>query len=252
MKLLLINFGVFKVIESKKLNNGFPLFSLLVLSALILLGALFSEPVFANTVRYVSDELTVPLRSGPSNQHRILKFLKSGTALSVLETSEDGKYTNVDINGDKTGWVLTENLMDIPSGRDRLAAANKKFANSNQIIKDLKDSIAEMRSEIKQLKNENSSLQNERTNLNNSLEDLKITAANPLALSKKNKELKKELEKARANEAMLENDNQQLRSNVMQEWFIIGGGVAIGSLLLGIILTRINWRRKRNSWGDSF
>jgi SH3 domain protein len=39
---------------------------------------------------------------------------------------------------------------------------------------------------------------------------------------------------------------------VTQEWFIIGGGVSIGSLILGIILTRINWRRKRDSWGDSF
>jgi FtsZ-binding cell division protein ZapB len=66
--------------------------------------------------------------------------------------------------------------------------------------------------------------------LSNSLEDLKITAANPVALSKKNKQLKKELGKARANESMLDKDNQQLRSNVTQEWFVIGGAVSIGSL----------------------
>ena len=51
---------------------------------------------------------------------------------------------------------------------------------------------------------------------------------------------------------MLSEENQQLRSNVQQEWFIIGGGVSIGSLILGLILTRINWRRKRDTWGDSF
>jgi len=241
----------FKVINSKKFNNRMPFPGFLVLLVVVLFSTLFSEAVLAKTL-YVSDELTIPLRSGASNQHRIIKFLTSGTALTVLERSEDGKYTNVDINGDKSGWVLTENLMDIPSGRDRLAAANKKFENSFQEIKDLKSTIAEMKEEIKTLKNENSSLQTERTNLNNSLEDLKITAANPLSLSKKNKELKKELDNAQSNVEMLENDNQQLRSNVMQEWFMIGGGVAIGSLLLGIILTRINWRRKRNSWGDSF
>ena len=84
---------------------------------------MFSQSVHAKTA-YVSDELTVPLRTGPSNQYRIIKFLRSGTAMKVLETSEDGKYTNVEIGGDKSGWVLTENLMDIPSGRDRLAAAN--------------------------------------------------------------------------------------------------------------------------------
>jgi len=251
VKQFLIYFGVLKVIKNKKFNNRMPLSGFLALSVLVLFSTMFSQSLQAKT-SYVSDELTVPLRSGPSNQHRIIKFLSSGTALTVLETSDDGKFTNVEIGGDKSGWVLTENLMDVPSGRDRLAAANKKFENSFQEIKDLKNTIAELRSEIKALKNESSSLQNERTNLTNSLEDLKITAANPLALSKKNTELKRELDKVRENEAMLEKDNQQLRNNVMQEWFIIGGGVAIGSMLLGIILTRINWRRKRNSWGDSF
>jgi SH3 domain protein len=221
-------------------------------SAIVSLLAVFvmatSLPVLAKT-SYVSDELTIPMRSGASNAHRIMKFLKSGTALNVLETS--GDYTKVETQG-KTGWVLTKNIMDIPSGRDRLAAAKKKFANADKVITDLENEVKELKSEIRKLKNEKSSLENERTNLSNSIEDLKITAANPLALSKKNKELKKDLEKAESKASMLDNENQRLRSNVAQEWFIIGGGVAIGSLILGLIITRINWRRKRDSWGDSF
>ena len=46
---------------------------------------------------------------------------------------------------------------------------------------------------------------------------------------------------------MLEKNNQQLRSNIAQEWFVIGGGVAIGRLIFGLLLTRINWRKKRDS-----
>ncbi|MCK5394707.1 MAG: TIGR04211 family SH3 domain-containing protein [Gammaproteobacteria bacterium] len=207
-----------------------------------------SSPVHAKT-GYVSDQLKVPLRSGASNGHRIIKFLSSGTSLTVVDT--DGDFTKVEAGG-KSGWILTKDIMPIPSGRDRLAAANKKFAKSGQQIKDLKSKVAELKTEIRLLKKEKGTLQNERTNLSNSLDDLKITAANPVALSKKNKQLKKELQKAHANEAMLDKDNQQLRSNVMQEWFVIGGAVSIGSLLFGIILTRINWRRKRDSWGDSF
>lgn len=239
------------MIKSKVNNKQIPFFSISLLSVLVLFTAvLASGAVYAETA-YVSDELKVPMRSGATNGHRILKFLKSGTALTVLETSEDGKYTQVEA-GDKSGWVLTENLMNIPSGRDRLVSVNKKLDLAREQVKDLKNSVAELKAEIRQLKSENSSLQNERTNLSNSLEDLKITSANPLALSRKNKDLKRELEEARANAAMLDKDNQQLRSNVMQDWFIIGGAVSIGSLLLGIILTRINWRRKRDSWGSSF
>ena len=243
-----IEFQVYKVVKKKLLNNQIRFIRFLLVSVLAVFVMTMSLPVLAKT-SYVSDELKVPIRSGASNGHRILKFLKSGTALNVFGTS--GDYTKVEAQG-KTGWVLTKDVMDIPSGRDRLAAAKKKFANADKVITDLENKIKELKTEIRQLKNEKSKLENERTNLSNSLEDLKITAANPLALSKKNKELKKDLEKAEANVAMLDKDNQALRSNVAQEWFIIGGAVSIGSLILGLIITRINWRRKRDNWGDSF
>lgn len=222
-----------------------------VLSALAILVMTATMPAQAKT-SYVSDELKVPMRSGASNGHRIIKFLKSGTALTILGTSDDNKFIEVEIPGGKTGWVEADNVMDVPSGRDRLVSVNKKLAKMRQDTKGLKKSITALKAEIRKLKNEKGTLQNQRTNLSNSLDDLKITAANPLALSKKNKQLKKERDKARDQASMLDKDNQQLRSNVAQEWFIIGGAVSLGSLIIGLIITRINWRRKRDSWGDSF
>ena len=221
----------------------------MLLALMVMLLMAFTSPVYAKTA-YVSDQLKIPMRSGASNGHRIIKFLSSGTRLNVIDT--EGDYSEVETSGDKTGWVLTKDIMDVPSGRDRLAVTSKKLAEVRAEMKQIQSANAKLKAEIRQLKNEKGELQNERTNLSNSLEDLKITASNPVALSKKNKQLKKELEKANANVAMLDKDNQQLRSNVMQEWFVIGGAVSIGSLILGIILTRINWRRKRDSWGDSF
>jgi len=213
---------------------------------------MFSNEVHAKSTKYISDELNVPVRSGASTQHRIIKFLSSGAAVTVMDMSDDGKFAEIELADEKSAWVLNENLMDAPSARERLVKADSKLTESRQESKDLKIAIDKLKAEISELKKENNALQGERTNLSNSLEDLQITAANPLALSKKNKELKQELEKVNANEAMLEKDNQQLRSNVTQEWFMIGGGVSIGSLILGLILTRINWRKKRSSWGDSF
>jgi SH3 domain protein len=141
--------------------------------------------------------------------------------------------------------------MDIPSGRDRLKTTTAKLDKVRQENKDLKTTISELRAELNKAQGENSELQNERTRLSNSIEDLKITAANPLALSRKNKELQRDLDQARADASALEKDNHKLRNNVMQEWFIIGAAVSIGSLILGIILTRIRWK-KRDSWSDSF
>ncbi len=239
------------MIKNKVFNNRIFSMRSFVLSALAILVMTATMPAQAKT-SYVSDELQVPMRSGASNGHRIIKFLKSGTALTILGASDDNKFIEVEIPGGKTGWVEADNVMDVPSGRDRLVSVNKKLAKMRQDTKNLKKSIAALKAEIRKLKNEKGALQNERTNLSNSLNDLKITAANPLALSKKNKQLKKERDKARDQASMLDKDNQQLRSNVTQEWFIIGGAVSLGSLIVGLILTRINWRRKRDSWGDSF
>lgn len=239
----------FKVINYSVSFSGSRLIQYLAMTVFLVSAMGVSSAANAQKA-YVSDQLKIPLRSGASSGHRIVKFLRSGTPLTIVDT--DGDYTEVQTSGGKSGWVLTADIMDVPSGRDRLVVVNKKLSESRAQVKELKSSLAELKSEIRALKNEKNSLQSERTNLSNSLEDLKITAANPVALSKKNKQLKKDLEKANSNVAVLEKDNQALRSNVMQEWFVIGGAVAIGSLILGIILTRINWRRKRDSWGDSF
>ena len=222
-----------------------------ILSVFVMCFMTISMPAQAKT-SYVSDELKVAMRSGASNGHRIVKFIRSGTALTVLGASDDDKFIEVEIAGGKTGWVAAENVMDIPSGRDRLVSVNKKLTKIRTENKDLKSSVAGLKSEIRKLKNEKGTLQNERTNLSNSLDDLKVTAANPLSLSKKNKQLKKDLNKAEDRAEMLDKDNQQLRSNIAQEWFMIGGAVSLGSLIVGLILTRINWRKKRDSWGDSF
>ena len=223
----------------------------LVLSLLIVMLAAVSAPVQAKTA-YISDEVNVAMRSGASNQHRILKFLKSGTAFTVLGNSDDEKYFEIELADGKTGWVATENVMDTPSARDRLVSANEKLGQLRQENKELKNTAAELRADVKKLKSEINTLQNERAKLSATLEDLKVTAANPLMLRQENMQLKASLSKAEANAAGLDKENQQLRNNVAQEWFIIGGAVSLGSLIVGLILTRINWKRKRGSWGDSY
>ena len=201
---------------------------------------------------YVSDQLTIPMRSGASNQHRIIKFLRSGTALQVLGKSDDGKYLHVQTSKGKKGWVETRQTMHEVSARERIVRLKKQFSNVSDTIADFEKKIATLKQENQLLQDRYKSLESERQNLESAYDELKLTAANPLALARTNKQLQRKLDQALASEEQLVKENQKLKDNVMQEWFMIGGGVSIGSLLLGLIITRINWRRKRNSWGDSF
>ncbi len=62
------------MINNKVINNRVSFSGNLVLSSLVLFAVLASEPVYAQT-GYVSDQLKVPMRSGASGGHRIMKFL---------------------------------------------------------------------------------------------------------------------------------------------------------------------------------
>ena len=71
-------------------------------------GLLISATVEAET-NYVSDNLSVPLRSGPSNAHRILhRGLPSGTALEVLGRDEESGFTQIRTNNGTEGWLPTQ------------------------------------------------------------------------------------------------------------------------------------------------
>jgi hypothetical protein len=35
-------------------------------------------------------------------------------------------------------------------------------------------------------------------------------------------------------------------------WFMVGGGVALISLILGLVIPSFNWGRKKDSWGGGF
>ena len=223
---------------------------LLAITALISLSC-FSLPAVSKTL-YVSDQLTVPMRSGASNQHRIVKFISSGTTLNVLNSSKDGKYFQVQTLKGKKGWIEKKHVMNQPSARKRIVEMKQKFSDIDQTIVDFEAEIARLKQEKSLLKKQYESLKDEKQGLESDYEDLKVTASNPVAISRKNKQLQRELDQVLASEATLEKENQDLQKNVMQDWFLIGGSVSMGSLVLGLLLTRINWRRKRGSWGDSF
>lgn len=214
------------------------------------LPLLFSQTAFSETIRYVSDELTIPMRSGTSDKHRIFRFLTSGTALKVLEVSDDGNYSLVSSPEGKEGWVENSNLMNRRSARDRLVDANTKLDKSRKTVKDLKKTIANLTSESKTLSRQLAAAEKRGSALEGDITYLKKVTANPLALANTNKALEDELNTANRLIERLKSDNQRLSDETTRDWFIRGAAVSLGSLLFGLLITRVRWRKSR-SWGDS-
>jgi SH3 domain protein len=200
---------------------------------------------------YVSDELTIPIRSGATMQHRILGFLTSGTSLDVQETSDDGDYYRVNAAG-KEGWVKAEFAMKSPSARSQLPGLYKRIEALKADIGEGKSTIKDLNARIKQLEDDTRALEKNRDGLADSLDDLKQVAARPVAIAQHNKELEQNLNKVSNELTLVQAENEHLRDRNIKEWFMIGGGVSLASLFFGLIIPNFKWRRKRDSWGGGF
>ncbi len=193
----------------------------IVLFAGIMLVA--SQASIAKT-KYVTDEFEIMLRTGQSTQHEIRRQIKSGTPLEVIAES-DG-YTHVRIPSGVEGWVLSRYLMDQPSGRDQLAAMQKRHEKlKTKFDQAVKEESASLQREIARLKN---------------------IAKRPLELQRENDQLKAQLSEEKARYEALSAESDVLKSPYKdRQWFVSGALVVIGSMIFGIFLTRIEWRRKK-------
>ena len=194
--------------------------------------------VQAESVRYVSDQLEIPMRTGQSDRHKILRFPNSGDALTVLETNEETGYSLVRTQSGKEGWVMSKDLMNTPSARTRLADAKEKMSRLREIEK----RITELESERNQLNSQN-------VRLNKQLAEIRRASSNVIQISEENESLRTTTIEMERNIQMLQQENDSLQDRSYRNWFMTGAAVVIISMLFGILLTRIRWRKK-SSWGD--
>ncbi|MEM7401428.1 MAG: TIGR04211 family SH3 domain-containing protein [Pseudomonadota bacterium] len=195
-----------------------------------LLPLIIASNAFAENVRYVTDELEITMHRKMNLNSEIVAQLKSGTPVRILRTNSDEGYVMVATKDEKIGWILESFLQNRPGGRAQYQS---------------------LKQEYDKLKAEFDSRVNERTaSLSGELKQIKAISKRPLELQQENQRLQKILAEERAQVAEIKQENKQFKSiHKDRQWFIIGALTAIGSLILGLVITRIPWRR-RKSWGE--
>ncbi|MGI9263608.1 MAG: TIGR04211 family SH3 domain-containing protein [Gammaproteobacteria bacterium] len=180
-------------------------------------------------------EVEVTLRRGQSTNHGIVRMIRSGTPVDVLESDTASGYTRIRMPGGTEGWILSRYLMAEPATREELVASQQR--------------VDRLTRENRELVGERDRLSTEADVLAEELARLKNLSANTLALEEANNRF--EVSAARDQKTIedLRVENEKLSGTSSREWFLVGGGVLFFGLLLGLILPRIRWRRQR-SWSD--
>jgi SH3 domain protein len=217
----------------------------LVLGLLLAASSIVCVPASAATV-YISDQLTVPLRRGPSNSHKILHAgLPSGTALEVLGEDTAAGFTQVRTPNGTEGWVPTQFLSNEPAARDRLAAANRRVESLEQQLKTLRDTYQETRGARTQSEGRVTDLSKQTEKLQAELAEVRRISATSIANYEENKQLKASNEALQKQVTDLTARVRDLDRNVVLKWLLAGGALVLLGLILG---AWIKSRPKRSSW----
>ncbi len=216
---------------------------------LTILIALACFPLQAAETKYITDEFEVTMRSGTSTSNSIVKLLRSGESVQVLEEDLVSKYSLVETSDNKKGYVLTRFLIDQPAARQTLQELQVDFERQQQRIEEQGDEIEVLSQALAQEKSDNSALKSTLRASEKELNDVRSAAQDTLTILEQNKRLQSMMAELREQQTALTEENAELKDSTKLDWFIRGAAVSLIAFVIGILVTRIRWR-KQDSWGS--
>ena len=196
------------------------------------------------TTVYVSDTtLEANLRSGTSQENRIIGMLRPGTKLTLLG-EEDG-WAEVTLEDGRTGWILRRYLSERPPWRETAEQLQKENEQ-------LRTQLNKVRTEYKQIMQESAEVQRqlnsqrgEFESVQREYEELKKSSTNYINLKMAYENLQNEARQSKAKLDELEKAYGKLRTSRAIRWFLSGAGVLMLGWIVGSYMARM--RRRRSS-----
>ncbi|RKR02660.1 SH3 domain protein [Kushneria sinocarnis] len=188
----------------------------------LLLGATTSM-VQAAPDRWVSDDLSTWVRSGPSDSYRIVGTVSSGDPVTLLDSQ--GDYSQIrSADGDEV-WIKSADLQSEPSVQQRLP--------------ELKNRVGELSGQLDGI---NSKWENRVASMKSTLEARQSRIDE---LQKTNDSLNTQLSEAQSEARKYRARLDTERNDLLMRYFLYGGGVAGAGLVLGLLVPHLPRRRKR-------
>ncbi len=195
---------------------------------------------------YISDELTVPLRSGPSSQHRILhRGLPSGTVMEKLGEDADAGFTQIRTSRGTEGWIRSQYLVNEPIAKVRLQRAEAQVANLRQQLNSVRAQNAELSQSNSSQRSAGQQSAARITELQEELAEIKRISAGALETDKQNQLLTDTNVRLRDELDDLAEAYDRVQANARNQAIMIGAGLVFLGLIAGVL---IKARPQRSAW----
>ncbi|MEM7420436.1 MAG: TIGR04211 family SH3 domain-containing protein [Pseudomonadota bacterium] len=170
----------------------------------------------ASSSHYIRDDLFIFMHTGAGRNYRILGSIEAGTPITVLDRDNDAEFTKITDNEGRTGWVESRFVSNTMSQAEQLPIISEQLADSQRSLQSAQSENARLRQQLNDARQQVSTLTT--TNEEQAAEVTRLTA---------------KVDSANKDELVT--------------WFTRGGMVAGAGILLGVLLTYLPKRKRRNS-----
>lgn len=213
------------------------------LSSLIVVATLvtgFSLPSFAES-RYITDIISIPLRSDKDNQAGVLKSgLTTGTKLKFIREEEDlnkNKWSQVITADGIEGWVRSQNLISEPTAAIKLEALTSSSSN-----------IVELQKQNMTFKSELESLNATYQTLLKETEEMRTATTSDINMEQENQKIHREFQLVQTERDVLKAENYLLKKYDKNQQRIYGGLLILCGIILSLILQSFGKKKRHSEW----
>lgn len=207
----------------------------------LLILCLFATSIQAETM-YISDNLKITLRSGPSTGNKIIAVLESGQIVEVVNPGEE--WTQVKMANGKEGWVLSRYLTPSATHNLRLERLQSKHKNLTAQAAALIEENNRLKSENKEFRSEFETTQKQLQKTSTEFETLKSEASEYVSLKANYERVAAQLAEQTEKAQKLDEQVSKMEMNYAIKWFLAGSAVLIVGFLIGFSTKR---QRRRPS-----
>lgn len=210
---------------------------------------LYSASVAAQEIRFISDILYVPLRSGAGSEFRIINAsLRSGTRLTLLEESEDKEWAKVRTPKETEGWIRAQYISpDIPA-KMQLTQAVAKIAKLEQDKASLLQQNKLLTDESSKLQNVTSEQSASNESMSSELQRIKSLAAGAIKLDSDYRELLEKHQVIQTERDALFAENENLKSDQRMDYLLYGAGILILGIIIALVFPTFIPKKGYSEW----
>lgn len=208
---------------------------------LFLSGTMMTTAVTAAELRFVRPSVEVPVRRGQGTDYKIIKLVKDGDQVELLE--ENDAWARILVGEETEGWIPKRFLSSeappvklVQILRVENEQLKQKNAELGQELKDLKDLQVNTGGEL-------STCIAERDTIKDRYQTLEAETSDVVAIKSKMDATEKEIEEVRSTLAAVQQQNSELKRKTALTWFMAGAGVLLFGLIIGMFTGRSKKRK---------